>query len=94
MRYGGGYNLLLHQVRLPWVTLERLMTTLGSFAIGMSREAAGEYSAINNNCGTPLQNCMREIGKGLQPVNMILPESINPLLWWMSDDSTIQRGKR
>jgi len=54
----------------------------------------GEYSAINNNCGTPLQNCMREIGKELQPVNMILPESINHLLWWMSDDSTIQRGKR
>ncbi|PZS80282.1 hypothetical protein A7X84_15145 [Stenotrophomonas maltophilia] len=54
----------------------------------------GEYSAINNNCGTPLQNCMREIGKELQPVNMILPESISHLLWWMSDDSTIQRGKR
>ncbi|OBU56075.1 hypothetical protein A9K70_17980 [Stenotrophomonas maltophilia] len=54
----------------------------------------GEYGAINNNCGTPLQNCMREIGKELQPVNMILPESINHLLWWMSDDSTIQRGKR
>lgn len=31
MRYGGGYNLLPHQVRLPWVTLERLATTSGSF---------------------------------------------------------------
>lgn len=41
MRYGGGYNVLPHQDRLPWVTLERLMTPLGSFAIGMSREAAG-----------------------------------------------------
>ena len=41
MRCGGGYNVLPYQVRLPWVTLERLMTTLGGFAIGMTREAAG-----------------------------------------------------
>ena len=81
MRCGGGYNVLPHQVRLPWVTLERLMTTPGSFAIGMAREAAGECSAISHNCGRPLRKCMREIGKELQPAKMNLPESINHLLW-------------
>jgi len=54
----------------------------------------GKCNAVKNNFGTPLQNCMREIGKELQPMNMILPESINHLLWWMSDDSTIQEGAK
>ncbi|MBB4607662.1 RHS repeat-associated protein [Xanthomonas arboricola] len=40
----------------------------------------GEYG-LTNNCGSPLQNCLRDMGVPLSPLNAILPETLNMMLY-------------
>lgn len=51
--------------------------------------AQGKYSALTNNCATPIQNCLRENGFKMPPSNLVLPESLNHFMWWMFDSSTV-----
>lgn len=39
-----------------------------------------EYSTFSYNCGTPLQDCLRDLNASLSPMNAILPEHLNYLL--------------
>lgn len=41
----------------------------------------GEYSATGNNCATPVQNCLRNLGLGLSPMNAVFPEHLSYLLY-------------
>lgn len=55
----------------------------------------GKYSGLMNNCATPVQECLRESGLRMPPNNLILPESLNHLMWWMLDSSeVIERNSR
>ncbi len=40
----------------------------------------GKYG-VTNNCGSPLQNCLREMGMPLSPLNAIFPETLNMMLY-------------
>ncbi|MCD0245705.1 hypothetical protein JWH11_08525 [Xanthomonas melonis] len=41
----------------------------------------GEYSGHSNNCGSPVQNCLRNMGTPLSPYNAIFPETLNMMLY-------------
>jgi RHS repeat-associated protein len=41
----------------------------------------GKYNGVSNNCGSPLQNCMRNIGMPLSAFNAIFPETLNMMLY-------------
>ncbi|WP_421569286.1 RHS repeat-associated core domain-containing protein [Stenotrophomonas sp. PD6] len=49
------------------------------------------YSALTNNCATPIQECLRENGLRMPPYNLILPESLNHFMWWMFDTSEVHK---
>ncbi|WP_244668875.1 RHS repeat domain-containing protein [Xanthomonas phaseoli] len=40
----------------------------------------GKYG-LTNNCGSPLQNCLRDMGMPLSPLNAIFPETLNMMLY-------------
>ena len=57
----------------------------------------GEYSGTSNNCGSPLQNCLRDMGMPLSPLNAIFPETLNMMLYVspvIEKSSTLFRGWR
>ena len=41
----------------------------------------GGYSSVSNNCAAPIQNCLRELGPVLSPLNAVFPETLNMMLY-------------